>query len=156
LRIRKTDEAGSLLAGSCFALRREDRIVYSVCDNDASDANRNDGVIDLTTVVPADYTLRETRSPVGYLPSADRGITIRADQRTQIGVTNQRGPVPERTGNLRIFKVDVGGRALSGSCFALLDSTGHIVASACDAADGADDGAVQIEGAPVGRFTLRE
>ncbi len=130
--------------------------LYTVCDNDASDANRSDGVIVLTTVVPDDYTLRETRSPVGYLPSADQIITIRADQRTQVTVVNVQGPVPERTGDLRIFKVDAGGRALPGSCFALLDSTGHVVASACDAADGADDGTVQIEDAPIGRLTLRE
>ena len=36
--LRKTDDAGQLLAGACFALRSGDRVVYSICDNDASDA----------------------------------------------------------------------------------------------------------------------
>ena len=50
--LRKTDDAGQLLAGACFALRSGDRAVYSICDNDASDANTSVGVILLGTVAP--------------------------------------------------------------------------------------------------------
>ena len=62
--------AGQLLAGACFALRSGDRAVYSICDNDASDANTSVGVILLGTVAPGTYTLRETQPPTGYLGRA--------------------------------------------------------------------------------------
>ena len=127
-----------------------------MCDNDASDADRGDGVIVLATVVPGDYTLRETRSPVGYLPSADRITTIRADQRTQVTIADVRGPVPEQTGEVRIFKVDAVAERLPARALPCSTELVMSFASACDAADGADDGTVQIEdprlaGSPCGR-----
>ena len=117
--VRKTDDAGQLLAGACFALRSGDRAVYSICDNDASDANTSVGVILLGTVAPGTYTLRETQPPIGYLSAADQEVTISANQRSQISVVNSLAPEPQRTGDLRVFKLDTGGRALAGSCFAL-------------------------------------
>jgi uncharacterized surface anchored protein len=154
--VRKTDAAGQLLAGSCFALRSGDRAVYTICDNDASDANTSVGVILLGTVAPGTYTLRETQPPIGYLRAADQEITIAANQRSQITVVNPRAPEPQRTGDLRVFKLDTGDRALAGSCFALLDGEGQVLVPRCDADDGADNGVVLMEGIAPGEYTLRE
>ena len=154
--LRKTDDAGQLLAGACFALRSGDRAVYSICDNDASDANTSVGIILLGTVAPGTYTLRETQPPTGYLGAADQEITISANQRSQISVVNSLAPEPQRTGDLRVFKLDTGGRALAGSCFALVDGEGQVLAPRCDADDGADNGVVLMEGIAPGEYTLRE
>ncbi|HET6919051.1 MAG TPA: SpaA isopeptide-forming pilin-related protein, partial [Jiangellaceae bacterium] len=154
--LRKTDQAGQLLAGACFALRSGDRAVYSICDNDASDGNTSVGVILLGTVAPGTYTLRETQPPIGYLNAADQEVTISANQRGQISVVNAPAPAPPRTGDLRVFKLDAGGRALAGSCFALVDGEGQVLVPRCDAADGADNGVVLMEGIAPGEYTLRE
>src|SRR5918993_2023205 len=131
--LRKTDDAGQLLAGACFALRSGDRAVYSICDNDASDANTSVGVILLGTVAPGTYTLRETQPPTGYLAAADREVTISANQRSQISVVDALAPQPQRSGDLRVFKLDSGGRALAGSCFALVDGGDQVLVARCDA-----------------------
>ena len=156
LLIRKTDEAGQLLGGACFALRQENRNVYTVCDNEASDGNRDNGLILLGTIAPGAYGLRETRSPAGYLTAADQEITVNANQRAQVTVADAPVPRPERVGDLRVFKLDTQGEALAGSCFALIDGNGQPVSPTCDADDGNDDGTVLIEGVGIGEYTLRE
>jgi hypothetical protein len=156
LLLRKSDDAGQALAGSCFALIRGDRAVYSVCDNDASDANRGDGVILLNTVAAGDYTLREMQAPAGFVAAADQDIRITANQRTQVDVANSPVPPPVRAGDVRVFKIDANGRALAGSCFVLVDSAEQIAVAACDADDGADNGVVLLEDAAPGNYTLRE
>jgi uncharacterized surface anchored protein len=156
LLLRKTDDAGQLLAGACFALRSGDRAVYSICDNDASDANTSGGVILLGTVAPGTYTLRETQPPTGYLAAADRQVTISANQRSQISIVDPLAPQPERSGDLRVFKLDTGGRALAGSCFAVVGGEGQVLVARCDADDGADNGVVLMEGIAPGEYTLRE
>jgi uncharacterized surface anchored protein len=156
LLIRKTDDSAQPLAGSCFALTRDNRAVYTICDNDASDGNNAAGVILLGMVAPGDYTLRETQTPSGYLTAADQDITISPNQRSQATVVDTLAPPPPRRGDLRVFKIDGSGGALAGSCFALLNGNGLIVSSACDADDGADDGVVLLKGVAVGDYTLRE
>jgi uncharacterized surface anchored protein len=156
LLLRKTDEAGQPLAGACFALRSGDRAVYSICDNDASDANTSVGVMLLGTVAPGTFTLRETQPPTGYLGAPDQEVTISANQRSQISIVDPRAPEPPRTGDLRIFKLDTGGRALAGSCFALVDGEAQMRAPVCDADDGADNGVVLMEGIAPGEYSLRE
>ena len=125
--LRKTDNAGQLLAGACFALRSGDRAVYSICDNDASDANTSAGVILLGTVAPGTYTLRETQPPTGYLAVADQQVTISANQRSQVSVVDPLAPQPPHSGDLRVFKLDSGGRALAGSCFAVVGGEGQVL-----------------------------
>jgi hypothetical protein len=154
--LRKTDDAGQLLAGACFALRSGDRAVYSICDNDASDANTSVGVILLGTVAPGTYTLRETQPPVGYLAAADQEVTVSANQRSQINVVDPLAPQPQRTGDLRVFKLDSSDRALAGSCFALVDGEGQVLVPRCDADDGADDGVILMEEITPGEYSLRE
>ncbi|MCC7023165.1 MAG: hypothetical protein IT338_10065, partial [Thermomicrobiales bacterium] len=156
LLLRKTDPTGQPLPNACFALLSGNRTLYAICDNDASDGNRNDGVILLGTVAPGRYTLRETRAPSGFLPAADQPIEITANQRLQVNVANRPAPPPQRTGNLRVSKVDSQGRALAGSCFALVDANGNIVHPTCDADDGADNGVILIEQVAIGDYTLRE
>ena len=154
--LRKTDAAGQLLAGACFALRRGDQAIYTICDNDASDANTSEGVILLGTVAPGTYTLRETQPPAGYLAAADQEVTISANQRSQVSVVDALAPEPERFGDLRVFKVTTDDRALAGSCFAILDGEGQVVVRRCDAEDGADNGVILMEGIAPGEYTLRE
>ncbi len=154
--LRKTDAAGQLLAGACFALRTGNQTVYSICDNDASDGNPSAGVILLGTVAPGTYTLRETQPPAGFLAAADQEITISANQRSQVSVVDAPVPAPERSGDLRVFKVAPDGRALAGSCFAILGGDGQVVVRTCDVDDGADNGVVLMEGIAPGEYTLRE
>ena len=154
--LRKTDDAGQLLAGACFALRSGDRAVYSICDNDASDANTSAGVILLGTVAPGTYTLRETQPPTGYLAAADQQVTISANQRSQVSVVDALAPQPPHSGDLRVFKLDSGGRALAGSCFAVVGGEGQVLVARCDADDGADNGVVLMEDIAPGEYTLRE
>ncbi|MDF3040172.1 MAG: LPXTG-motif cell wall anchor domain protein, partial [Thermomicrobiales bacterium] len=156
LTIRKTDDADQLLGGACFALISEGRVVYSFCDNDASDANRGAGTIVLGTVAPGDYILRETQPPVGFLAAADQDVTINANQRTQVTVVNEPAPEPEVTGDLRVRKIDTQGSTLAGSCFTLIDSGGNALVPRCDADDGADDGTILLAGVEPGSYTLRE
>lgn len=156
LLLRKSDAAGAPLGGSCFALRRDDRSPYGACDNDSNDGDPAAGSILLNPVAPGVYTLRETQAPAGFLPAADQDVEIVGNQRTRINVANAPAPPPERVGDLRVFKVDVRGRALAGSCFALLDGNGRLVHPTCDADDGAGDGVVLITGVAIGDYTLRE
>lgn len=156
LLLRKTDEAGQFLANACFALIRDTRTLYSVCDNDASDGNPSQGTILLSTIVPATYILRETQSPDGYLPADDQEVVISPNQRSQVTIIDVLAPPPERIGDLRLFKVDTQGRALAGSCFALIDGNGRTIRATCDADDGADDGVILIEDVAIGDYTLRE
>jgi len=156
LAIRKTDDAGQLLADACFALRSGDRAIYTVCDNDVRDANRGVGTIVFGTVAPGTYLLRETQPPAGYLAAADREVVISANQRRQLTVVDALAPPPERTGDLRVFKVDTRGRTLAGSCFAVVDGNGQVLVPRCDANDGADDGVILLAGIAPGNYTLRE
>ena len=152
--LRKTDDAGQLLAGACFALRSGDRAVYSICDNDASDANTSVGVILLGTVAPGHTPARDPTAD-RLSGAADQEVTISANQRSQVSVVNALAPAPQRTGDLRVFKLDTGGRALAGSCLPL--STARAGArAALRRDDGADNGVVLMEGIAPGEYTLRE
>ena len=156
LLIRKTDDAAQPLGGACFALVRDNRSLYAVCDNDASDGNNASGVILLGAIAPGDYTLRESQTPAGYLTAADQSVTIAPNQRAQATVVDTPAPPPQRRGDLRVFKVDGGGSALAGSCFALVDANGQLISPTCDADDGADDGVILLHGVAVGDYVLRE
>jgi uncharacterized surface anchored protein len=94
LLIRKTDSSGRLLSGACFALIQGRGTRLQVCDNDQSDANRDDGVILLRVVPPGRYTLRETQVPAEFLGAADQDVTIRADQRAQATMIDAPLPPP--------------------------------------------------------------
>jgi uncharacterized surface anchored protein len=156
LLIRKMDDAAQPLGGACFALMRDNRALYAVCDNDASDGNNANGVIVLGAIAPGDYTLRESQTPAGYLTAADQSVTIAPNQRAQATVVDTPAPPPQRRGDLRVFKIDGGGRPLAGSCFALVDANGQLISPTCDADDGADDGVVLLHGVAVGDYVLRE
>lgn len=154
--IRTTDEAGQALADACYVLNQDDRTRYNVCDNDANDGNMAPGVILLSAVIAGDYVLAETQPPAGYLPASDQEVTVAGNQRTQVAVVNAPVPPAERTGDLRVFKVDANGNALAGSCFALINAEGRLLFPACDSDDGADDGIILLQAVAVGDYTLRE
>ncbi|MEZ4561361.1 MAG: SpaA isopeptide-forming pilin-related protein [Thermomicrobiales bacterium] len=156
LLIRTTNQAGEPLGDACFALNRDDRTRYNVCDNDANDGNMAQGIILLSSVTAGDYLLVETRPPAGYQPASDQAVTINGNQRTQAAVINAPIPPAERTGDLRVFKVDLNGNALAGSCFTLVDGSGRLLYPACDSDDGADDGVILLTGVAIGDYTLRE
>ena len=153
--LRKTDDAGQLLAGACFALRSGDRAVYSICDNDASDANTSVGVILLGTVAPGTYTLRETQPPIGYLSAADQEVTISANQRSQVSVVNASPRHRSAAGSARLqarYRRPRAGRLL----LALDRRRGQVLAPRCDADDGADNGVVLMEGIAPGVHPARD
>ena len=154
--LRKTDDAGQLLAGACFALRSGDRVVYSICDNDASDANTSVGVILLGTVAPGTYTLRETQPPIGYLGAADQEVTISANQRSQVSVVNALAPEPQRTAICASSSSIPAAARWPAPALPLSTAEGQVLALRCDADDGADNGVVLMEGIAPGEYTLRE
>jgi uncharacterized surface anchored protein len=156
LLIRTTDPAGEALADACYALNRDDRTRYNVCDNDANDGKMAPGILLLSSVTAGDYVLVETQPPAGYQPANDQDVTISGNQRTQVSVVNTPIPPAERTGDLRVFKVNLNGNALAGSCFALIDASGRLLYPACDSDDGADDGVILLSGVAIGDYTLRE
>jgi prealbumin domain-containing protein len=156
LLIRTTNQAGEALADACYALNRDDRTRYNVCDNDANDGNLAPGIILLSSVTAGDYVLAETQPPAGYQPVADQDVTIAGNQRTQVSVVNTPEPPAERTGDLRVFKIDLNGNALAGACFALIDGGGRLLYPACDSDDDADDGVILLTGVAIGDYTLRE
>lgn len=156
LLIRTTNQAGEPLADACYALNRDDRTRYNVCDNDANDGNMAQGVILLSSVTAGDYVLVETQPPAGYQPAEDQAVTINGNQRTQVSVVNVPIPPAERTGDLRVFKTDLNGNLLAGACFALIDSNGRLLYPACDSDDGADDGVILLTDVAIGDYTLRE
>jgi hypothetical protein len=156
LAIRKSDAAGQLLGGACFALRTGETTAYQLCDDDASDNDRRAGVLLLGTVAPGTYTLRETRPPAGYLAAASSEVTINAARRSEVTVLDQPVPPSARVGTARVFKINVAGEALAGSCFTLIDDAGQQLAPRCDANDGADDGTILLSDVAIGDYTLRE
>ncbi|MFT4037731.1 MAG: SpaA isopeptide-forming pilin-related protein [Thermomicrobiales bacterium] len=156
LLIRTTNPGGEALADACYALNRDDRTRYTVCDNDANDGNAAPGVILLSAVTAGSYVLVETQAPAGYLPVADQAVDIAGNQRTQVTVVNQPEPPAQRVGALRVFKTDANGNALAGACFALIDANGRLLFPACDSDDGADDGVILLANVAIGDYTLRE
>ena len=92
LLLRKIDDAGQELSTACFSLLNGDQAAYTLCDNDASDGDRREGVLLLGTVTAGDYTLRETQPPVGYFVAKDQQVTISPNQRAQLDVVDVLAP----------------------------------------------------------------
>ena len=156
--IRKTDESGSPLGGSCFELTPAagGGDGYDVCDDGVSDGLRAPSVILLDGIVPGDYTVQETVAPGGYQPGEPRDITIEPGRRASLIFANVPLPPPPAIGNLSVFKVDDAGDALAGACFALRQESVTVAGPRCDGADGANDGTVTFTGVGAGDYTLHE
>ena len=101
------------LPGACFALLRDDEVVFGPrCDGDDG---ANDGTITFTGVGIGDFVLSETRTPSGsYLPVEDTSVTIQLNQTTELIVENQ-----FRRGRILVRKIDVNQIPLQNACFVL-------------------------------------
>src|SRR5690606_27655730 len=119
--IFKVDEAGELLAGSCFRLVNLDgEVVYRVCDNEQNDSDPTDGILLLAGVAAGDYTVQEVRAPAGFQRAADQTVTVTANRRSSLDFVNAVLPPPPQRGNLTVFKIGPDDLPLPGACFALV------------------------------------
>ncbi len=155
--IRKTDESGSPLGGSCFELTPAGGgDGYDLCDDGVSDGLRAPSVLLLDGIVPGDYMVQETVAPSGYQPGEPQQVTIEPGRRASLIFANVPLPPPPTIGNLSVFKVDDAGDALAGACFALRQESVTIAGPRCDGADGANDGTITFTGVGAGDYSLHE
>ncbi|MGE3798433.1 MAG: SpaA isopeptide-forming pilin-related protein, partial [Thermomicrobiales bacterium] len=148
-RIIKREPDGTRLSGSCFAVTAADGTVLGpYCDDDESDIDDRNGVIEILDVPVGEYTATETTVPDGYVGGPDQAFTVIEGERTSITVMNEYA-----TGTLVISKVDQAGAAVGGACFLVGE------AEYCDNGEGdtnTESGIVQIEGVRIGAVTITE
>lgn len=94
IRITKVDPNGNPIQGACFTVANTNQKAQ------CSDVN---GSI-IFTLPSGTYTVKETTTPTGFQPAADRtGIVVRPGQTTTLTVVNQPKPAPN-TGSVQIIK----------------------------------------------------
>lgn len=143
LAVVKTNAAGTVLGGACFALVANDRVVAGPrCDED--DGAR-DGVTTFRGVGIGDYLLRETRRPsADYAPVGDQRVTVRENELVRVQVVNTLRP-----GRVLVRKTDTAGQPLAGACFDLEgDSAGAVCSDAA--------GNALFDAVPAGTYRLVE
>ncbi|HKG26235.1 MAG TPA: SpaA isopeptide-forming pilin-related protein, partial [Thermomicrobiales bacterium] len=154
LTIKKVDEDGKALKGSCFELRQNNAVVVpQVCDN--ANGSPNDGTIEFKDVPAGTYRTHET-----VLPSSDfqtppnQTVTVVAGQNKTYTVVNTKKP-----GNIQITKLDDKGNGpIPGACFALERGNG-IEYEVCDQESGDGDlevGIIYFKNVPADNWTLIE
>ncbi|MBC1490988.1 LPXTG cell wall anchor domain-containing protein [Listeria booriae] len=156
LSFEKVDSADPTLtlAGAEFTLTNQStNQVYATITTDTSGAGNLEGI------PLGDYTLQETKAPVGYeLSGKTYPVAITADQlQVNIGqITNDKTPPPvEPTGSLTFEKVDSTDAALKlpGAEFTLTNkATNEIYATIKSDSHGIGN----LEGIPLGDYILKE
>ena len=148
--IRYTDGTGSPLGGACFTLDGSE-----ICDNDATDSDGSIGRIRFDGVVPGDYTIAQTETPIGYQLAGNIDITVDANTPLVAVIPVTAVPVANENGSLVVSKVDGDGAALAGSCF-VIQRGGQQPIRVCDSADGNRDGKITFSNVQPGSWLLRE
>ncbi len=144
LRITKTDEEGNPLAGACFTIGDGGEI----CDNSESDANGDDGVVEVGEIPVGSVSVTESSAPEGYAAAESQTAQVVADGVATVEFVNVR-----QVGGIRVLKTDERGDPLAGACFSI-DGT-----EVCDNGEGdlnADDGVIEIDGIPTGPVEVVE
>ncbi len=144
LRVIKTDEAGSPLAGVHFKLTDEAGNLVNEGTTDSS------GKILFTMLPVGKYVLQETATLAGYVLD-DTPIPFELTQDGQVvtkNITNARS-----TGSIAILKTDAEtNEPLAGVRFKLLDSTGALITEAVTGTEGT----ISFSGMALGSYTLQE
>ena len=119
LKITKTDDSGTPLAGVGFTLYDSSRRAISTKTTD-----RN-GVVTFSDLSPGSYYYAETSALSGYtLDSTQYPVTITAGQTVSKSMTNSMSK-----GSLKIVKTDDQGNPLASTGFCLYDSSGTRIKS---------------------------
>jgi hypothetical protein len=153
--ISKVDENTLPLAGACFSIDPDpngstpNAPFTEACDGDDG---ADDGTTTTPLLIPGDYLVSETVAPAGYPIGVTQPVTIVSGQDTHIVYQDLPGF------NIVVSKVNEDDQPLAGSCFSVYLATDpfSFVGQACDADDGADDGAVTIGPFPSGDYLLDE
>ena len=144
LRVIKTDESGSPLAGVHFQLTDAAGNLVSEGDTDSN------GKILFTMLPVGQYILRETATLTGYVLD-DTPIPFELTRDGEVitkEITNTRS-----TGSVSILKTDAdSGAALAGAHFTLTNASGTVVKEG----DTGLDGMLTLSGIPLGAYTLTE
>lgn len=125
--VTRDSSTGDDIGGACYALSGPQ--TFTVCDNDTTDTDADNGQIRVTDVIAGDYTITQSTVPDGYQPAADQTTTVPPDE---VGrATFQNDPA---SGTLSIVAQDENGAVLFGACYTVSggdvlcddDSTGDV------------------------------
>lgn len=149
----KTDEAGALLPGACFAIFTDigsgklGSQVKSSCDN----AGAADGLTTFDLLDAGNYVLVETVIPRGYARAANKRFTVSAGKPVLLTIANQPG------GSVLVTLVNEAGDGIKGACFdAYVDLGGSTAGNFVDRGCNDDGNKITISGLPVGNYFLVE
>ena len=152
--VKKIDENGDPLTGSCFELRQGLNVIAGpMCD---ADDGTDDGTLSFVDVEKGNYALRETQAPsADFEPAPDQPVTIIAGKEDlTVDVVNTLKP-----GSILITKTaEDGSTLLEGACFGIDRGFGAEF-EACDQklSDGDGEvGIIEFESVPAGDWTLIE
>ncbi|HEY7034051.1 MAG TPA: SpaA isopeptide-forming pilin-related protein [Thermomicrobiales bacterium] len=161
------DDGTTPRGGFCVALSGP--ATYTVCDDQAGDADLTTGSIELDNVPAGKYALTVT-PPDGYeTVESPASVEAKSGDLTQIAVRMRPAATPavgtpapaetaspEPAAGFVVFQIldDVSGEALGGAC---VDLTGQATYSVCDDQDGDADptpGSIEIDNVPAGDYAL--
>ncbi|HEV2072941.1 MAG TPA: SpaA isopeptide-forming pilin-related protein [Thermomicrobiales bacterium] len=148
-----TTDGTTNLAGACYELSGPGGVM-SVCDNDeTTDNDGTEGVIELLDVAPGAWTATMTTAPSGYEVAVPVDLTVVAGETASVEVAVEAVPQP---GSLTVTKLDGNGQALGGSCFAVQQGDATIL-SICDDTDAnPNDGVLVFTDLAAGSYQLVE
>jgi uncharacterized surface anchored protein len=149
--ITRNNATNQRLPGACYDLSGPADL--TACDNDASDLNAQNGVIQLVELPAGDYSLKMSTTPAGFATAPDRTVTVEGGGDASYEIRLDVLPQPS---TLTVLKVDPGDNPLGNSCFALRQGT-TTIATRCDATDAnPNDGVLTFENVPAGSYMLVE
>lgn len=154
----KTDADGKALSGSEWTLSSAAGDV-AVIDNGENDADPANGAFKVTGLAWGEYTLTETKAPVGFELSTDsKTVTITATELNLGFGAIINVPESPKSGMLRWNKVDPDGAALLGSEWEVTGPGGDTAVVVDNGENDRDpaDGALMITGLIWGEYTIVE
>ena len=113
-----------------------------VCDNDQSDQEPGEGIVEIGSLPAGDYTVHESKAPDGYTAPVDQTATI-TNGGDVVELTFVNAQTPVATGTLRITSVDQDGNPVGGGCYQI--STTEVCDNLNNDAENAP-GVIVIEG----------
>ena len=143
--LKKVGEHKEPLAGVAFSLKDERGAVVATVLTDA------DGIAMFEKIPYGSYTVVESKSLPGYLPSGAQ-VTLTLDG-TFVNPTEPIAVIPNERMKLTFKKVDTAGNPLAGISFTLIDAQSGTVAAH---AVSDEKGEFEIAGFTVGDWILRE
>ena len=143
--LKKVGEHNEPLMGVAFSLKDERGAVVATVLTDA------DGIAMFEKIPYGSYTVVESKSLPGYLPSGAQ-VTLTLDG-TFVNPTEPIAVIPNERMKLTFKKVDTAGNPLAGVAFSLIDAQNGTVAAH---AVSDEKGEFEITGFTVGDWILRE